>query len=400
LIQAILSDICEVNPSFKIQTIGDEKFCSFVPMESIDDVTGTIQKTKSRKVGEVKRGYTFFQNKDVLFAKITPCMENGKCAIADNLINGIGFGSTEYHVIRAKVGIIPEWIYYFLRQENVREKAKSWMRGSAGQQRVPADFFEDLSIPLPPLPEQQRIAAILQKADRVRRLRRYARELSESVLQGVFLEMFGESKRDKWDRFLLSDLGEVQGGLQISSKRHGLELKKPYLRVANVYRGMLDLREIKQIELTESEFLRTNLKKGDLLFVEGHGNIDEIGRCAIWDGSITECVHQNHLIRFRVKENFVLPEYISYHANYSEGKRYFKLASNTTSGLNTISTSIVNDLPIGVPPIEAQKKFLAILSKYNSISHALSESERQAEHLFQSLLERAFSGELGQLSQA
>ena len=111
-----LGSVCEINPR-RTANLSSESECSFIPMEYIDDELGIIIKKTIRQVKEVEKGYTFFQGNDILFAKITPCMENGKCVIAKGLINGIGFGSTEFHVIRAKEGIIPEWAYYFLRQE-------------------------------------------------------------------------------------------------------------------------------------------------------------------------------------------------------------------------------------------------------------------------------------------
>ena len=196
--QVLLSDVCEINPRID-SGISDDAECSFVPMEYVDDVSGTIANTSIRRVGDVKKGYTFFKNDDVIFAKITPCMENGKCAIGKNLKNGIAFGSTEYHVVRAKEEIIPEWIYHFLRQEKVRQQAKGWFRGTAGQQRVPATFLEELKIPLPPLTEQKRIASLLARADRLRHLRRTAHELGESLLQSVFLEMSEKARGKRKD---------------------------------------------------------------------------------------------------------------------------------------------------------------------------------------------------------
>ena len=129
-------------------------------MEFVDDRQAEIARTIERPVGELRQGYSYFADDDVLFAKITPCMENGKCAIARNLIGGVGFRSTEFHV-RAGEAITSEWIYYFLRQESTRKQAERTMTGSVGQKRVPTRFLEDLLIPLPPLPEQKRIAAIL-----------------------------------------------------------------------------------------------------------------------------------------------------------------------------------------------------------------------------------------------
>ena len=196
--QVLLSDVCEINPRID-SGISDDAECSFVPMEYVDEVSGAIANTSVRRVGDVKKGYTFFKNDDVIFAKITPCMENGKCAIGKNLKNGIAFGSTEYHVVRAKEEIIPEWIYHFLRQEKVRQQATGWFRGTAGQQRVPASFLEELKLPLPPLTEQKRIASLLARADRLRQLRRTAHDLGDALLQSVFLEMSEKARGKRKD---------------------------------------------------------------------------------------------------------------------------------------------------------------------------------------------------------
>ena len=182
-----LGTVCRINPTAPSDLDG---ISAFVPMEQVDEHQGRIVRSIERTVSELRQGYSYFADGDVLFAKITPCMENGKCAIAQNLTGGVGFGSTEFHVLRAGEVIVPEWIYYFLRQESTRKQAERTMTGSAGQKRVPTRFLEDVPIPLPPLPEQQRIAAILERADRLRRLRRYALELSEGYLQAVFVEMF------------------------------------------------------------------------------------------------------------------------------------------------------------------------------------------------------------------
>jgi type I restriction enzyme, S subunit len=112
--QVSLGEVAQVNPA-RIPLEGSS-LCTFVPMDAVDEVAGAIVKYTERYVDEVANGYTPFKDDDVLFAKITPCMENGKCAIARGLTNGVGFGSTEFHIVRAGRHILPEWIYYFLRQ--------------------------------------------------------------------------------------------------------------------------------------------------------------------------------------------------------------------------------------------------------------------------------------------
>lgn len=179
-----LKEVCELNPKkSEIKNKANSFIVSFVPMKAVDEYLQEIIVLGERSLGGVRKGYTYFRDGDVLFAKITPCMENGKIAIAKNLKNGIGFGTTEFHVVRAKDGVLPEWIFYILRQPFFREAAKGKMTGSAGQKRVPVSFLETYKIPLPPLAEQKKIVARLDKLSQlVEGLRQaQARTLSDLI---------------------------------------------------------------------------------------------------------------------------------------------------------------------------------------------------------------------------
>jgi type I restriction enzyme S subunit len=133
-------------------------------MTAVNEVTGRIENPEVRLLGEVRKGYTYFRERDVLFAKITPCMENGKSAIAVNLVNGIGFGLTEFHVLRPMENkVISEWIHCYIRQKSFRDKAAKNMTGSVGQQRVTVQFLRCVKIPLPPPEEQRRIVTYLNR---------------------------------------------------------------------------------------------------------------------------------------------------------------------------------------------------------------------------------------------
>lgn len=141
----------ELNPSKKeISKLDENMLVSFIEMASVSD-KGYIQSKIDRSLNEVRKGYTYFIENDILIAKITPCMENGKCAIAKNLTNNIGFGSTEFHIFRAKTGLDSSFLFYNLNQQNIREKAALAMTGASGHKRVPISFYENLTIPLPPL---------------------------------------------------------------------------------------------------------------------------------------------------------------------------------------------------------------------------------------------------------
>lgn len=161
----ILMDFCKINPK-KINTkeFDDDMIVSFIPMPCVSDIWGKIVKKELRKLGEVKKGYTNFCEGDVLFAKITPCMENGKSAIVDKLENDIGFGSTEFYVLRCDENKLNnKYLHYFVRQKTFRDEAKGEMTGAVGQQRVPKTFLENYKMKLPTIEEQQEIVNILDK---------------------------------------------------------------------------------------------------------------------------------------------------------------------------------------------------------------------------------------------
>lgn len=173
-----LEDVCQINPKTEIKDMKDDDIVSFLPMTSVKAECNYYTE-ENVLYSKVKKGYTKFKNGDVLFAKITPCMENGKVCIVDNLIQDIGFGSTEFHILRCLNNIIPKYVYYVVIQQCFRKKAKKNMVGAVGQQRVPADFMKNFDILLPSLPEQQQIVAEIEKRFLV------ADELEKAVNEGL-----------------------------------------------------------------------------------------------------------------------------------------------------------------------------------------------------------------------
>ena len=187
-----ISEFAELNPKKELNIELDD-FVSFVPMEAVDDISGAIKNLQERQLKEVNKGYTYFKDGDVIFAKITPCMENGKIALAENLKNKTGFGSTEFHVFRAKADkLLPKFIYYFLRTKKFREIAKEKMTGASGHKRVPEIFLKEYNWPLPPLETQRQIVEKLDKQmqalEGVRLLKSEAEKRIEEILAGVWGE--------------------------------------------------------------------------------------------------------------------------------------------------------------------------------------------------------------------
>ena len=153
--------VAEINPPLS-KRLEDDDDVSFIPMECVSDLDGNIKEQRVCKAN--KKGFTKFENGDVIWAKITPCMQNGKSAVVYDLKNGVGYGSTEFYVIRTNKRVLkPEYLYYLLRMYRVREEAVNYFSGSAGQQRVRKSFLEELNIPLPSLEEQNNIVKQLDE---------------------------------------------------------------------------------------------------------------------------------------------------------------------------------------------------------------------------------------------
>jgi type I restriction enzyme, S subunit len=158
---ATIAELCEINPKHA-SDVDDDLPVSFIPMAAIDEKHGKIGEISTRRFGDVKRGYTHFADDDVLWAKITPCMENGKSAVARGLTNGIGCGTTEFYVLRSQGAVLPEYLHQYMRQESYRRAARATMQSGVGQARVPKEFIAESTIPLPPLREQCRILSVLE----------------------------------------------------------------------------------------------------------------------------------------------------------------------------------------------------------------------------------------------
>ena len=243
--------------------------------------------------------------------------------------------------------------------------------------------------------EQKRIAAILDKADAIRRKREQAIQLADEFLRSLFLDMFGDPVRNPkgWPVLHISDLGNVTSGLQVTQKRASNALELPYLRVANVFRDRLNLKEIKTLRATREEVTRASLSRNDLLVVEGHGNRDEIGRCAVWTGSISPCLHQNHLIRIRLKTE-ADPNFVSAVLNSASGRKQFFVHGKTTSGLNTISTTNVKSVRVISPPYRLQRCFAEIKKRLQQNLRREDDASQIAANLSASLTKQAFQVEL------
>lgn len=191
----------------------------------------------------------------------------------------------------------------------------------------------------------------------------------------------GQTLPRGWCWTTLEEIASIQGGIQKQPKRAPKDNSFPFLRVANVMRGKLDLAEVHRIELFGAELNRLRLEAGDLLIVEGNGSPTEIGRLAIWDGSIQDCVHQNHIIRARLRDD-VLPEYVAAYWNSTDGARALLDLASSTSGLYTLSVSKVSEFAIPLAPPAEQRRIVAeIESQFTRLDAAILALQRVLRRL-------------------
>jgi type I restriction enzyme, S subunit len=189
-----LAEIAEINPGRGNRQIQDNSEVSFVPMRAVSDKTGEIVSAEKRTYAEVKTGYTRFEDGDVIFARITPCMQNGKSAVAKGLVNGVGFGSTEFHVARPSSEVEAKWLHHLFRHHEFLDDASTHFTGTAGQQRVPASFMREKKVLVPPMVEQRRIVAELDalqaEVDALKRLQAETTAELDALLPAILDRAF------------------------------------------------------------------------------------------------------------------------------------------------------------------------------------------------------------------
>ena len=229
---------------------------------------------------------------------------------------------------------------------------------------------------------------------------RCARWESQEKRRGKYKEPSAQDTSalpEGWVWATVAQVAEIQGGIQKQPKRTPADNPFPFLRVANVLRGSLDLEEVHNIELFPGELDKLRLVSGDLLIVEGNGSPSQIGRMAIWKGEIEDCVHQNHLIRARLYTGIV-SQYVESYWNSPTGTSQVSRVASSTSGLYTLSVSKVSDLPVPLPPLAEQYRIVVEVERRLSVIHqaeaTVNTSLARAERLRQSILKQAFSGKL------
>ena len=300
------------------------------------------------------------------------------------------------------------WVMHALNAPQIRTQIELESTGTT-RRRIARGKLALLELPVPPVDEQNRLvekidtvlALIDSCSERLARvpaiLKRFRQSVLAAATSGALTEEWREGRcKPEWDTSTLASCGQVSGGLTKNSKRESLAERKRYLRVANVHANRLDLSDVAEIGLTASEYARTRLRAGDLLIVEGNGSIDHLGRVALWSGELDECVHQNHLIRWRTSGP--LPEFVLFWLLSPRGRTDLMKLASTTTGLHTLSISKISAVPIALPskPEQAEivRRVESLFTWADRLEARHAAARAQVERLTPSLLAKAFRGEL------
>jgi len=396
-----LADVCQIKPpkAEARQRISGKELVSFVPMEDLGINQKILVATQTRSLEDVAGSYTYFADGDVLLAKITPCFENGKLGIADALTNGIGFGSSEYIVFRPSPAVDKEWLYYFLSRQSFREEGAARMSGAVGHKRVSKDFIESYPIPVPSVPEQHRIVAILDeafdgiataKANAEKNLQN-ARALFESHLQSVFTER-GEGWVDH--KKPLADMCELIVDCEhktAPTQEEGI----PSIRTPNIGKGKLLLDGVYRVseETYRAWTRRAEPLPGDLVLAREA----PAGNVAVIPDDTKVCLGQRTVL-IRPTRTVFEPEFLSWLLLQPKMQQKL-LAHSRGATVQHVNMKDIRALHIGaIPPLSEQRRIVA------NVGDASEETQRLAsiyqkkltalDELKKSLLHQAFSGNL------
>ncbi|RVU40712.1 hypothetical protein EA187_19790 [Lujinxingia sediminis] len=396
---AVISEIADINPKRSLPRSGEIPYLEMAAL-STESPSPHYLGTKAAGAGGSK-----FTNGDTLVARITPCAENGKGAFVQCLPEGQnGVGSTEFIVLSAKPNITePKYIYYLTKRPDIRHYTINRMRGTSGRQRIPYSVFDEISIDVPPLPEQNKITAILSSVDEAIEATEAVIEQTRTVKKGLLQELLtrgiGHTEFKKtaigeipksWAVKQVRETGDVQLGRQRSPNfTEGNTL--PYLRVANVYDGYIDYTDVKEMKFTSDETKQYSLLPGDVLLNEGQ-SIDLVGRSSIYDGMIFDtCCFQNTLIRYRAGTNST-PEFMQAVFSYLQYSGVFSSIATQTTSVAHLGGTRFSKLKIPVPPKYEQIEIARTLNSINNKTN--NKTLKQLQILKRGLLQDLLTGKV------
>lgn len=360
---------------------------TFLGMADVSE-NGTTSSGIRVDPGDLKSGYTPFRDRDILVAKITPCFENGKIAQA-TLPTKLGWGSTEFHVVRPNVEILHDrYALHYLRTSLVREKGTLRMTGSAGQRRVPVSFLKSLDIPLPPFPEQRRIAAVLDEADALRTARRQELALINSAVDDRVQAIVASSPTEVRFGELLAE--PLRNG--ISPSRGGLH-EADVLTLSAITHGSFDAKQRRSDTFAAQHSADKLVTAGLHLICRGNGNANLVGAMVAVPQTMPGVAFPDTMIATRPSSAITSAALLA--AWRSEGVReQIRRSARTTNGTYKVNQQTLAAIRVPVCTPSQQEEIAALEHERKRLTEVLGASSAVIDSLFASLQHRAFRGEL------
>ena len=339
---------------------------------------------------------TFLRKGDILIARLGDPL----CKACVFPLDGLYITAVDVAILRIGSDVVnPKYLIYLLNSPWFKDQVKQYESGTT-RKRISRKNLDRIEMIFPPLPEQERIVARIEELfsqldARVETLKKTKAQLSV-YRQAAITEAF--SVENNTPNVFLSDIAQIIGGITKGRDLSGTEtIELPYLRVANVQNGYLDLSEIKTIKLRVDEKERYLLKPGDVLYTEG-GDRDKLGRGTVWRGEIKDCVHQNHVFKARVDQSKAIPEYVAFWSMSTPARNYFYQKGKQSVNLASINKTVLAALTLPLPALEKQREIInhieSRLSVCDSIEQTVDTALQQAEAMRQSILTQAFGGAL------
>jgi type I restriction enzyme S subunit len=374
---AKLGEVCSINP--RSYALEDDIEVSFIPMTKVGE-HGEFDASEIKNYSEVKKGFTNFQNGDILFAKITPCMENGKGAIAHNMKNGIGFGSTEFHVLRPDTDkMTSEWLYYLTTWKTFRKEAESNMTGSAGQKRVPKTFLENYVVNLPDIDTQKSESKILRKVDDLIFLRKQQLAKLDELVKARFVEMFGDpiANPKQYKCYTVDDIIQFQGGSQPDKKFFEYEKTPDNIRLIQIR----DYRTDKFATYIPTTMAKRFCTAEDIMIGRYGPPIFQIlqgleGSFNVALMKATPKRGNREFIRWFLKQDCLL--------HYLEG------LSKRTAGQDGIQIDKLKAYPFPYPPDELQNEFATFVERVDQQKQTVQQSLEKLKLMKKALMQEYF----------
>ncbi len=387
-----IADLCEVNPKHPAG-IDPEELVAFVGMADLDDVTAAAEDTERRAFGDVAKGYTPFRNGDVLMAKITPCFENCKIGQAFTTTD-IAAGSTEFHVMRPRERLHDRYLLHFLRQPWVLELGELRMTGSGGQRRVPERLLNELKIPLPPIEEQRRIAAVLDAADELRTKRRQALAKLDTLTQAIFIDLFGDpGNAGQWEPQRFGDLLEQDLRNGVSPSKSG-KVQAEVLTLSAITGDAFDATAVKTSTFAKPHAREKVVSASDFLICRGNGNLALVGMGRRPTTDMSDVAFPDTMIAARWDRSRLAPRYLESAWNGVAVRTQIERLARTTNGTHKVNQDMLEAVELPCPPVDLQREFDARVDSLAEHRSAQQESQESLDTLFASLQQRAFAGEL------